>query len=51
MKFYAYSVSDFGKMEYVGTWFADCYAAAVRMISSETGLNISNLKIVGKVYR
>jgi hypothetical protein len=49
MKFFVYSINDFGKMEYVGTWFAECYANALQAIVRDTGLNLNNLKVFGHV--
>lgn len=50
MKFTAYRIISFmGKMEYLGTWYANTYDAAMNMIVNETGVDIGSLKIVGRI--
>lgn len=50
MKFTAYRIVSFmGQMEYLGTWYANTYDAAVSMIVNETGVDIGSLKIVGRI--
>jgi hypothetical protein len=50
MKFTAYKIVSFmGRMEYLGTWYAKSYDAAMNMIVSETGVDIGSLKIVGRI--
>lgn len=50
MKFTAYRIVSFmGKMEYLGTWYANTYDAAMSMIVNETGVDIGSLKIVGRI--
>lgn len=50
MKFTAYKIVSFmGQMEYLGTWYANSYDAAMNIIVNETGLSIDSLKILGRV--
>jgi hypothetical protein len=50
MKFTAYRIVSFmGRMEYLGTWYANTYDAAMNMIMNETGIDIGSLKIVGRM--
>ena len=50
MKFHAYRIESFmDRMEYLGTWYADTYNAAMSMIVKETGIDIGSLKIFGKI--
>lgn len=50
MKFSAYKIVSFmGRMEYLGTWYADTYDAAMNIIIHETGVDIASLKIVGRI--
>lgn len=50
MKFTAYRIVSFmGQMEYLGTWYANTYDAAISMIVKETGVDIGSLKIVGRI--
>jgi hypothetical protein len=50
MKFTAYKIVSFmGNMEYLGTWYAKSYDAAMNMIVNETGVDIGSLKIVGRI--
>ena len=50
MKFAAYKIVSFmGRMEYLGTWCAKSYDAAMSMIVNETGIGIDSLKIVGRI--
>ena len=50
MKFSAYRIVSFmGRLEYLGTWYAKTYDAAVNMIVSETGVEIASLKVVGRI--
>jgi len=50
MKFTAYKIVSFmGRMEYLGTWYAKSYDAAMSMIVNETGVGIDSLKIVGRI--
>jgi hypothetical protein len=50
MKFSAYKiVSVMGNVEYIGTWYADTYDAAINMIVNETGVDICSLKVFGRI--
>lgn len=50
MKFAAYRiVSLMGRLEYMGTWYANTYDAAMSMIVNETGVDIGSLKIFGRI--
>lgn len=50
MKFYAYRSESFmDRMEYIGTWYANTYDAAISMIVNETGIDIGSLKIFGRI--
>lgn len=50
MKFSAYKiVSVMGNVEYIGTWYADTYDAAINMIINETGVDICSLKVFGRI--
>ncbi len=50
MKFTAYRIASFmGRLEYLGTWYANTYDAAMSMIVNETGVDIGSLKIVGRI--
>jgi len=50
MKFTAYKIVSFmGRMEYLGTWYAKSYDAAMNIIVNETGVDIGSLKIVGRI--
>lgn len=50
MKFTAYRIVSFmGRLEYLGTWYANTYDAAMSMIVNETGVDIGSLKIVGRI--
>lgn len=50
MKFSAYRIVSFmGRLEYLGTWYANTYDTAVNMIVNETGVDIGSLKVVGRI--
>jgi hypothetical protein len=50
MKFTAYKIVSFmGRMEYLGTWYAKSYDAAMNMIVNETGVDIDSLRVIGRI--
>ena len=49
MKFVAYSMTNDSSMFYLGTWYANDYADAQKIIVVESGVPLNNLKIYGRI--